>query len=770
MVEKIQVVNIETVVPQLVRVNEIIEKVVEKIVPVTVYEEVPVEVKVIEEKVVQVAVTRVDKQPVEVVREKVTEVSKMVKTENVVNRIEKEVQLVDRVEKSQVPVYTTVEKIVEIPQIQEKIVERIVILPQIVEVLKYVHEIAETDSLGLAVGVDIVEQERRYKEIYGVARNQLTVFLAELKRLRSSSPALAGQIDLLEKYLLDFDRLAAVQRIVAVDREKIVEKDVTRPVLVPTKDSETVRNELALSLLAEKLIAEIKRIKRENPTVGLKLDSDVGLVFFPELFDKQNIAAGSFEASLRNYTLKATEKLQKIGGGWSADHELILSTVLADRFVYANLVRQANIEIEKAKGISDSRATTLREREDQLQHANKLLGDTQRALRDLLANNPTYSGNATITKLADNINTYLVSGLGANYNEPLRIISEFVGSGNNWDRLASHLREREAELVLLRSRIIDIEKANLKVAYSGVDTERTLASLRAENANLVKEIDRLKSSASIASNSANREKELELKLRTANARIQELESQLRTAELKLRDVKDSKSSATSSVLENNAHLVFSQYSSLSSTEQAKKTYETPSYGVNSSYSESSVTSSEGKSTPSYVQQTTSNIYTGNTTGTTGYQIGSKLTSSGRDPTTTTSYGTTNVSPSATTTYGTSGTTGLYGSRTSGTTYGTTATSGTTYGATSGSSTGYSIGATGTATYGASSGSSSSYGATGATYTSESSGSGYTTSYGIGNTGATTYGATSGTGLGSSLSSSGLRQSGSSGYQFQTKKY
>jgi hypothetical protein len=233
-------------------------------------------------------------------------------------------------------------------------------------------------------------------------------------------------------------------------------------------------------------------------------------------------------------------------------------------------------------------------------------------------------------------------------------------------------------------------------------------------------------------------------------------------------VKDSKSSATSSVLENNAHLVFSQYSSLSNTEQPKKPYETPSYGVNSSYSESSVASSEGKSTPSYVQQTTSNIYTNyGTTGTTGYQTGSKLTSSGRDPTTTTSYGTTNVSPSgtsgSTTTYGTSGTTGLYGSRTSGTTYGST-------GATSGSSTGYTVGATATATYGASSGSSSSYGATGATYTSGSSASGYTTSYGTGATGATTYGTTSATGLSSSLSASGLRQSGTSGYQFQTKKY
>jgi hypothetical protein len=86
----------------------------------------------------------------------------------------------------------------------------------------------------------------------------------------------------------------------------------------------------------------------------------------------------------------------------------------------------------------------------------------------------------------------------------------------------------------LKRRIYDIEKSYLKTQYSGVDNERTLAALRAENASLVKELDRLKSSTSIANNSAKRENELEIKLRTANARIQELESQLRTAELKLK--------------------------------------------------------------------------------------------------------------------------------------------------------------------------------------------------------------------------------------------
>jgi len=60
----------------------------------------------------------------------------------------------------------------------------------------------------------------------------------------------------------------------------------------------------------------------------------------------------------------------------------------------------------------------------------------------------------------------------------------------------------------LKRRIYDIEKSHLKTEFSGVDNTRTLAALRAENASLVKELDRLKSTTSAANNSANREKEL----------------------------------------------------------------------------------------------------------------------------------------------------------------------------------------------------------------------------------------------------------------------
>ena len=57
------------------------------------------------------------------------------------------------------------------------------------------------------------------------------------------------------------------------------------PVLVPTKDSISIRNELSLSLLVEKLIAELKRLKRDNPNIRLGLDEEVLLIFFSEFVE-----------------------------------------------------------------------------------------------------------------------------------------------------------------------------------------------------------------------------------------------------------------------------------------------------------------------------------------------------------------------------------------------------------------------------------------------------------------------------------------------------
>lgn len=91
--------------------------------------------------------------------------------------------------------------------------------------------------------------------------------------------------------------------------------------MVPTKDSSTVRNELALSMLVEKLIMEIKRIKGQHRDVNLQLDEDVNLLFFSELHDKQNVKiSADFQDNLKRYTQEAIHKLTAMGGNWTHDH------------------------------------------------------------------------------------------------------------------------------------------------------------------------------------------------------------------------------------------------------------------------------------------------------------------------------------------------------------------------------------------------------------------------------------------------------------------
>jgi hypothetical protein len=73
--------------------------------------------------------------------------------------------------------------------------------------------------------------------------------------------------------------------------------------------------------LIEKLVLELKRIKKENKNVNLRLDNDVGLFFFSEFYDQAGFnAAGNFQESLSKYTSESISKLKSLGGDWTTDH------------------------------------------------------------------------------------------------------------------------------------------------------------------------------------------------------------------------------------------------------------------------------------------------------------------------------------------------------------------------------------------------------------------------------------------------------------------
>lgn len=267
-----QIVELPVNNPVVVRVNAVVESIKEKAFEIPIIQQQIVEVPTMEEKIVAVEKLATEIKEVIVYRDKIVEKDNFILKTDVRNQIETKLQVVDKFQEKIVPIHSTVEKIVEVPHILEKIVEKIVIMPQVVEVLKYVHEIVEEQSLGVAVGVDVSVQETRYKELYVQIRTHFETVLIELRKLRTNTPGLKVQIDIIEAFLIELEKMLQVQRIVQVEKEKIVEVEVDRTVLVPTRDSVSIRNDLSLSLLVEKLIGEIRRIKSENKGIDLKLD------------------------------------------------------------------------------------------------------------------------------------------------------------------------------------------------------------------------------------------------------------------------------------------------------------------------------------------------------------------------------------------------------------------------------------------------------------------------------------------------------------------
>jgi len=252
--------------PFIVPVNSIVESIRERPVEIPIVHQEIKEEKVIEEKVV--AVERRDTQIKEVTvnRDRYIEKEKLIVKEDIRNYIQTQIKEIQCIQDKVVPVITNNERIVEVPYLLEKIVEKITILPQVVEVIKYVHEIVEEASLGVEVNVDIEVQQTKYRELYVQLRNNFEVVLIELRKLRTANPNLKVVIEIIEKYMVELNGLIEFPRFVPIDRQV----EVVRPVLVPTKDQESLREELALAVLVEKLIGEIRTIKTSNPSLKLR--------------------------------------------------------------------------------------------------------------------------------------------------------------------------------------------------------------------------------------------------------------------------------------------------------------------------------------------------------------------------------------------------------------------------------------------------------------------------------------------------------------------
>ena len=110
----------------------------------------------------------------------------------------------------------------------------------------------------------------------------------------------------------------------------------------------------------EKLIIELKRIRRQNPNLELNLEDDVRFIFFGDFDNKgTQVVNEDLNAQLKTFSDAIYRKFQTLGD-WTQDHMLMLNSFLQERFAMANIVKNANLEIEKSRQIGDKRLEGLR--------------------------------------------------------------------------------------------------------------------------------------------------------------------------------------------------------------------------------------------------------------------------------------------------------------------------------------------------------------------------------------------------------------------------
>jgi len=148
---------------------------------------------------------------------------------------------------------------------------------------------------------------------------------------------------------------------------------------------------------------------------------------------------------LKSFSDSIHRKFESLGS-WSMDHQLMLNSFLQERFLMANLVKSANNEIEKSRGLQARNTEYLR----------KLEADTEAYKGYFAKIRSSISGKAglEIDSIVDNIFREI-----ENYNRGQVETISYLGDLQITDmRIQSLIRQKDAELDRLRDELFALNK------------------------------------------------------------------------------------------------------------------------------------------------------------------------------------------------------------------------------------------------------------------------------------------------------------------------
>ena len=306
----------------------------------------------------------------------------------------------------------------------------------------------------------------------------------ELRKIKTQQPTLRASIEVIERMLSDLEKAVNFSRIVAVPQEVITKEEVSRPVVIQG-DLQYRNHALALSLLTEKLVHELRRLKQQKTDLKFELDDDVSLIFFPEIGYPSGTDL-TFNTQLRSYTESVLGKFRNLGG-WKTDHELLLFSVLQEKFTHSQILKDLNVEVRKIKEAADQtnrENKQLRQANSEIQSSAKKLETPLSRLFDRLRNDKTYSD--TTREVSRNLED-LISVLGRNINS-FPVVSLEIPSVTVHSQTSQYLAIQSQ----LRESLNQVETLKNMISQQKFGTADEI-TLREENARLRDEITRLRS-------------------------------------------------------------------------------------------------------------------------------------------------------------------------------------------------------------------------------------------------------------------------------------
>lgn len=324
------------------------------------------------------------------------------------------------------------------PLLLEKVVERVTILPQIVEVLKHIHEITDDNIAGIGLGVaelgvDVQVHTADYITLCTDLRVKLEAMLATLRNSRQ--PEARENTVAIEQLIVMLRSLAAFPNIVQIPR--YIDKVVEKPVVVPTKDTETVNREIAATAMIEKLVEELKRIERTG--VRLELDNDLKSIFFLELKSIERM-----DDKLRQFSSVVLNRFKALGN-WTDQHSLMLNNYLQERFLLAGIVKESNEKITVLKKELELAETDRTKLTDALTKLSIINVGLKNSLEELIK---SLKESISIQGGQSNLETILLRAqetLNQFEGNAMRE-SRFKYAAQDSERLARELRSLEKEL------------------------------------------------------------------------------------------------------------------------------------------------------------------------------------------------------------------------------------------------------------------------------------------------------------------------------------